>query len=64
MTLKALGNGGVMKILTGFCVNTFQTDLNPHRREEFGAVAYTLNSRPYKTLGWKTPAKAPDEILA
>lgn len=40
------------------------TDLNQHRREEFGAVAYTLNSRPYKTLGWKTPAKAPNEILA
>ena len=29
------------------------TDLSQHRRDELDAVAYTLNSRPRKTLGWK-----------
>lgn len=40
------------------------TDLSQHRRDELDAVAYTLNSRPRKTLGWKTPAEALDEILS
>lgn len=39
------------------------TDLSQHRRGELDAVAYTLNSRPRKTLDWKTPAEALDEIL-
>lgn len=39
------------------------TDLSQHRRDELDAVAYTLNSRPRKTLGWKTPAEALDKIL-
>jgi len=39
------------------------TDLSQHRRDELDAVAYTLNSRPRKTLGWRTPAEALDEIL-
>jgi hypothetical protein len=30
---------------------------------EIQAVANTLNSRPRKTLGWKTPAEALDEYL-
>ena len=40
------------------------TDVSQHRRDELGAVAHTLNSRPRKTLGWKTPAEALDEILS
>jgi IS30 family transposase len=40
------------------------TDLSQHGRNELDAVAYTLNSRPRKTLGWKTPAEALNEILA
>lgn len=40
------------------------TDLSQHSRNELDAVAYTLNSRPRKTLGWKTPAEALDENLA
>ena len=39
------------------------TDLARHSRDELEAVALTLNSRPRKTLGWKTPAEALDELL-
>jgi IS30 family transposase len=34
------------------------TDLARWKRDELDAVAATLNSRPRKTLGWKTPAEA------
>jgi IS30 family transposase len=39
------------------------TDLARHTAEDLAAVAATLNSRPRKTLGWKTPAEALDEYL-
>lgn len=39
------------------------TDLSRWSAEEIGAVAAALNSRPRKTLGWKTPAEAIDEYL-
>jgi IS30 family transposase len=39
------------------------TDLSRWNAEEIEAVAATLNSRPRKTLGWKTPAEALDEHL-
>ncbi len=39
------------------------TDLARWSSEEIAAVAATLNSRPRKTLGWKTPAEAFDEYL-
>ena len=39
------------------------TDLSRHTREDLGAVALALNTRPRKTLGWKTPAEALDKLL-
>jgi len=40
------------------------TDLARHSAEDLAAVAATLNSRPRKTLGWRTPAEALNEHLA
>jgi IS30 family transposase len=40
------------------------TDLAQHSVEDLAGVAAALNSRPRKTLGWKTPAEALDEYLA
>jgi IS30 family transposase len=39
------------------------TDLSIHSADEIAAVAAALNTRPRKTLGWKTPAEALDECL-
>jgi IS30 family transposase len=40
------------------------TDLSRHPAGDLDAVAAALNSRPRKTLGWKTPAEALDELLS
>jgi IS30 family transposase len=39
------------------------TDLSVHSAEDLAAVAMALNSRPRKTLGWRTPAEALDQFL-
>jgi len=39
------------------------TDIGRYTERELDAVAHTLNTRPRKTLGWKTPAEALDEHL-
>jgi IS30 family transposase len=39
------------------------TDLSRWSAREIQAVANALNSRPRKTLGWKTPAESLDEYL-
>jgi len=39
-------------------------DLCAHHPVALAAVAATLNARPRKTLGWKTPAEALDQCLA
>jgi IS30 family transposase len=39
------------------------TDLSRWEADELDAVALTLNTRPRKTLGWKTPAEALNEHL-
>ena len=40
------------------------TDLSRHSAEDLDAVAATLNGRPRKTLGWRTPAEALDDHLS
>lgn len=39
------------------------TDLSMHNATDLAAVAAALNGRPRKTLGWRTPAEALDELL-
>jgi transposase, IS30 family len=39
------------------------TDLSRHSADELAAVALALNSRPRKTLGWRTPAEALNDYL-
>jgi IS30 family transposase len=40
------------------------TDLSRHTAGDLAAVAATLNSRPRKTLGWRTLAEALNELLS
>jgi IS30 family transposase len=39
------------------------TDLSRWSADQIKAVAHALNTRPRKTLGWKTPAEAFSEQL-
>ncbi len=39
------------------------TDLSRYSADELAAVAATLNSRPRKTLAWRTPAETLDDLL-
>jgi IS30 family transposase len=39
------------------------TNLSQHSAADLAAVAAALNSRPRKTLGWRTPAEALDAVL-
>lgn len=39
------------------------TNLSAHRSSDLQAVALALNTRPRKTLGWRTPAEAFNELL-
>ena len=39
------------------------TDLSVHSADDLAAVALTLNTRPRRTLRWRTPAEALDEVL-
>jgi IS30 family transposase len=39
------------------------TDLSMHSADALAAAATTLNDRPRKTLGWRTPAEALNELL-
>jgi IS30 family transposase len=40
------------------------TDLCRHDTTDLSAVAAALNTRPRKTLGWKTPAEALNDLLS
>ena len=39
------------------------TDISRYTERELDAVAITLNSRPRKTLGWRTPAEVLNDVL-
>ena len=39
------------------------TDLSVHNADEIVAVEVALNTRPRKTLDWRTPAEALNELL-
>lgn len=39
------------------------TDLSAHRATDLAAVALTRNTRPRKTLGWRTPAEVFTDLL-
>jgi IS30 family transposase len=39
------------------------TDLSVHGADDLAAVAAALKAGPRKTLGWRTPAQAFDEVL-
>jgi len=39
------------------------TDVSRHSQRDLAAIAKTLNSRPRKTLEWKTPAEALNQLL-
>ena len=39
------------------------TDVSAHSMDDLAAVAAALNTRPRKTLGWKTPAEMLDQFL-
>ncbi len=39
------------------------TDLAAHDAAHLDAVAHALNTRPRKTLGWRTPAEALEAVL-
>ncbi len=40
------------------------TDVSRYDERKLDAIAATLNNRPRKTLGWKTPAEALDKLLS
>ncbi|GAL98945.1 transposase [Acetobacter tropicalis NRIC 0312] len=39
------------------------TDISQHDTDALDTVAHALNTRPRKTLGWKTPVEALDQLL-
>ena len=65
MILTARGSAASNENTNGLLRQYFPkgTDLAAHGADDLAAVAHALNARPRKTLGWRTPAEALDEIL-
>lgn len=61
----ARGQRGTNENTNGFLRRYFlrDTDLGAHSKNALQAVALALNTKPRKTVGWKTPAEAFDEYL-
>lgn len=57
--------GGVFDVLEALLRQYFPkgTDLSAISINDLNAVALTLNSRPRKTLGWRTPAETLNQFL-
>jgi IS30 family transposase len=60
---RARGSAPRTRTPTGLLRQYFPrgTDLARHSADDLAAVAAALNTRPRKTLGWRTPAEALDE---
>ena len=50
-------------ILTVLSATNRQAAVSVHRPSDLHAVALALNTRPRKTLSWRTPAEALNEVL-
>jgi IS30 family transposase len=64
--LYVQGRGALKRELVA-CLRTGRALRVPrarHTANDLDAVAHALNSRPRKTLAWKTPAEALDEVLS
>ena len=61
----ALGNAELNENTNGLLRQYFPkgTDLSAHSPDVLAVVADALNTRPRKTLGWRTPAEAMDQCL-
>ena len=62
---KAHGNAAQTKTRMASCVSIFQKEqiLSTHSADDLEAVAVALNTRPRKSLNWRTPAEALDQHL-
>ena len=62
--LTAHGNAAPTRTLTDCCASTSpKGPISAYTANEIAAVAAALNSRPRKTLDWKTAAEALDRFV-